>query len=248
MPALVAQCGQLARCLVCNVRTRNGLCGTLFANIGQEAANLQSALEPLAQSNKFARRRRTLYRANEPSNSVAIIYEGWACAYIQLPKGNRQILSFLLPGDITSAAAVFEDRSEVTIEAVTDVHYCVIDKRQLGEAVQTRREVFDTFSRLWARRKNEIENLAADLGHRTSEERIARLILALFRRHAELGMVNDGQFSFPLRLQHIADATGLTVVHASRVIGSMRRLGLIELEGRALTILDLAELQNIGSA
>jgi CRP/FNR family transcriptional regulator, anaerobic regulatory protein len=248
MPAMAAHCGQLERCLVCSVRTRNGLCGALFGDVGQQAANLQRISAPIAQSNKFARRRRTIYRANEPSNSVAIIYDGWACAYIQLPKGNRQILSFLLPGDITSAAAVFEERSEVSIEAITDVQYCVIDKRQLSEVLRTKRDVFDTFSKLWARRKNEIENLAADLGHRTADERIARLILALYRRHADLDMVHDGQFPFPLRLQHIADATGLTVVHASRVICSMRRVGLIELEGRSLTVRDLPELQNIGSA
>ena len=245
-PALAAHCGQLARCMVCNVRSRDGLCGALFRDVGRLTANLHSTFASLPQSNKFARRRRTIYRAGEPSNTVAIIHDGWASAYIQLPKGNRQILSFLLPGDITSAAAVFEDRSEVTIEAVTDVEYCVIDKHQLSEVLQAEPEVFNTFSKLWARRKNEIENLAADLGHRTAEERIARLILALYGRHAERDMIREGWFSFPLRLQHIADATGQTVVHVSRVLGSMRRQGVIELEERSLAVRDLAELRNIG--
>ena len=35
--------------------------------------------------------------------------------------------------------------------------------------------------------------------------------------------VRDGSFAFPLRQQHIADATGLTLVHVNRVIGHLRR-------------------------
>jgi len=205
-------------------------------------ANLQSSV---SQSHKFASRRRTIHRGKESSNSVSVICDGWACAYIPLPNSNRQILSFLLPGDITSVAAVFQDRSEVSVEAVTDVHYCVINKAELKATLATNRKAFGVFSKEWARRKEEVERLATDLGHRTAEQRIARLILALLERHTARNLVAEGRFAFPLRLQHVADAMGLTVVHVSRVLGNMRKLGLIEIEGRFLTVVDPRQLHNI---
>ena len=60
-------------------------------------------------------------------------------------------------------------------------------------------------------------------------------------------LVEAGRFAFPLRQQHIADATGLTVVQVNRVIGIMRKLGLIEIEGRTLTVRDLSELRRFAN-
>jgi CRP/FNR family transcriptional regulator, anaerobic regulatory protein len=238
-----------SQCQDCSFRKKDTLCGSLFAHAGQQkGTNLQSILRLAEPPHKFAHKRRTILRANEPSNSVVIIYDGWACTYIQLPRGCRQILRFLLPGDITSGGAVFQDYSDISIEAITDLHYCVVDKVELGEALRASREVFDAFSRTWMQGKNETERLAADLGHRTAEERIARLIANLLKRHSERHLAHDGRFPFPLRLQHIADATGLTVVHVSRVIGAMRKLGLIRIERRFLAVLDQPELENISNS
>lgn len=152
-----------------------------------------------------------------------------------------------MPGDITSAAAVFRDHSAVSVEAVTDIRYCMIDKAELKSVLVSNQSIFDEFFRIWAARKEELEKLATDLGHKTAEQRIAGLILALMERHRLRNLIEGGRFAFPLRQQHIADATGLTVVHANRVIGIMRKLGLIEIEERALTIRDLSSLRRFAN-
>jgi CRP-like cAMP-binding protein len=51
---------------------------------------------------------------------------------------------------------------------------------------------------------------------------------------------------FPLRQHHIADATGLTPVHVSKVLGEFQRAGLIEINNRSLTINDIAALRRMG--
>jgi hypothetical protein len=45
---------------------------------------------------------------------------------------------------------------------------------------------------------------------------------------------------FPLRQHHIADATGLTPVHVSKVLTEFRRNGLMRIGDRTLTVLDPA--------
>jgi CRP-like cAMP-binding protein len=56
-------------------------------------------------------------------------------------------------------------------------------------------------------------------------------------------MTTGQTMEFPLRQRHIADATGLTPVHVSKVLGEFQRAGLIEIGERLLTIVNETELR-----
>ena len=73
------------------------------------------------------------------------------------------------------------------------------------------------------------------------------MILDLQARLAERGMANGQTIYFPLRQHHVADATGLTSVHVSKVLTDFRRRGLIEISARSLTILDPAGFQRVAT-
>ena len=222
VPVPVPDGKQTSPCIDCALRTQPHLCGALFGD--KEQGTLNRRWSSLSQHHKVARSRRTIYRSNEPTNSIAIICQGWACLYLLLPDGSRQIISFLLPGDIVSATAVFQDRSGFSVEAITDLHYSVLNKAEFRALLSADKRSFDEFAKTWVGRKEEVENLAADGGHRSAEQRIARLFWGLLERNRALDMVYDNRFAFPLRLHHIADATGLTIVHVSRVISLMSKL------------------------
>jgi len=55
-------------------------------------------------------------------------------------------------------------------------------------------------------------------------------------------------FDMPLRQQHIADATGMTVIHVGRVLGVLRNDGVVQINGGVLTICDFAALQRLADA
>ena len=69
------------------------------------------------------------------------------------------------------------------------------------------------------------------------------MILNLAERLAKRGMMDGQAMEFPLRQRHIADATGLTPVHVSKVLGEFQRAGLIDISSRSLTIIDVTELR-----
>ena len=94
--------------------------------------------------------------------------------------------------------------------------------------------------------------LPGDLHHRsrarrTAAERIARLILNLQSRLMQRGMAQPEtmEMEFPLRHHHIADATGLSLVHVSKVLSEFRRSGIVKIGDRSLTILEPEALQRI---
>lgn len=171
---------------------------------------------------------------------VPIICSGWAASAIMLSDGSRQILSFLLPGDIVSTTMLFEPRPNFVVEAVTDVQYRSFRRSELKDILYKHPDLMEKLCKVWSDERMRADQLIVDLGRRTADERIARLILNLVDRLLKRNLVHCDplELEFPLRQHHIADATGLTPVHVSKVLSEFRRSGLIKISERSLTILD----------
>lgn len=225
-----------------------GLCIGFDLNICNVCAPETTGDEPpsrpnpikIHQSGHTVPARRIIWRAQDMHDAVPVICEGWAAAIVMLTNGSRQIVSFLLPGDIISTTMLFEAKPYDLVEAITDVRYRTFNRAELKSMVTRKSDLFDRFSKARVEEKARADQLIVDLGRRTAEERIARLILNLIDRLERRGWVrgNPIEFEFPLRQHHIADATGLTPVHVSKVLTEFRRRGLISISERSLTILD----------
>jgi CRP-like cAMP-binding protein len=208
----------------------------------QSTTNRADAL-PIHQTVHTVPARRIICREQDLHDSVPIICSGWAASVIMLSDGSRQILSFLLPGDLVSTTLLFEPRSHCLVEAVTDVCYGSFKRSELKGLLLQHSSLFERLSRAWIEEKDRADQLIVDLGRRTADERIARLMLNLADRLARRGMTKIDatsaiEMEFPLRQHHIADATGLTPVHVSKVLSEFRRNGLIKISDRSLNILD----------
>ncbi len=177
--------------------------------------------------------------------AVPVICQGWAATLLTLSDSRRQILSFLLPGDLVSAVLIFDPVCTYSVETITDVRYNGFDRAAIQATLNKTPGLIDTLLQIRNDETARADNLTVDLGQRAAAERIARLIINLSDRLAQRGLVQDGVMDFPLRQHHIADATGLTVVHAGKVLSEMRRAGLFRIDGRTLTLSDPAGLRRV---
>jgi CRP-like cAMP-binding protein len=210
---------------------------------GTQSTTDRAEVLPIHQTVHTVPARRIICREQDLHDSVPIICSGWAASVIMLSDGSRQILSFLLPGDLVSTTLLFEPRSHCLVEAVTDVRYGSFKRSELKGLLLENPSLFERLSRAWIEEKDRADQLIVDLGRRTADERIARLMLNLADRLARRGMTKIDatsaiEMEFPLRQHHIADATGLTPVHVSKVLSEFRRNGLIRISDRSLNILD----------
>lgn len=187
--------------------------------------------------------RRTICHPKEWSEFVPIICQGWAVSSIALPNGRRQILSFHLSGDFVSTTSLLQPTLGRTVEAITAVTCRRLKRSDLKAYLFAHPDLLEKFARTWIEERTQADQLALDLGRRTSEESIARLIMHLAERLVKRGTMNGATMEFPLRQRHIADATGLTPVHVNKVLGAFQRAGLIEIGSRSLTIVNEAELR-----
>ena len=214
---------------------------------GQSAANIHLDVSRLSSSTHTTAARRAIRHPKEWSECVLIICAGRAVSSITLPDGRRQVLSILLPGDVVSATSLFEPISGYAVDAITEVTYRKFKRADLKALLTRNYSLFERLAKMWAEESERADQLALDLGRRRADERVARFILNLADRLAKRGIAVGQAMDFPMRQRHIADATGLTAVHVSKVLGEFQRLGMIKIYARSLTIVDEVELRRVGA-
>jgi CRP/FNR family transcriptional regulator len=222
-----------------------GLCNVLV-DLGWEKPSAGEQGEFLQHKRPFAARR-SIFLLNESMDSLPVICEGWAASILKLSNGRRQILSFLLPGEIIACGPLFEPRLHVSIDAITRGCYRSFDRLKLKAAMSASPKIFDKILSACNGEKNRADQLIVDLGRRTAAERVARLLLDIWNRLEKSGPVKGNSIDFPLRQTHIADATGLTPVYVNKVLGELRSSGLAEVSDRALQIFDMEKLRRLAA-
>jgi CRP-like cAMP-binding protein len=205
----------------------------------------EAAVSQLPSTVRTVSSRRTIIHPRDWSEFVPVICEGWAALAVTLPDGRRQILSFLLPGDLASAASIFQAIPGRSLEAISDVTYRSFKRDDLKAILSSHPGIMDRLSSIMIAERVWFGELVVGLGRRLADERIARLILYLAGRLANRGLIHDRSMDFPLRQRHIADAMGLSPVHVNRILTDFQRIGIIELKKRSLTIIDEAELRRV---
>jgi CRP-like cAMP-binding protein len=99
---------------------------------------------------------------------------------------------------------------------------------------------------LGAREESIVDENLTSVGRLTAAERLAALIVALYKRAKLLGLVSDDGFAFPLTQQHIADALGLSLVHTNKTLAKLRRMGMFTSSNGSLTLTNPHVLERVG--
>ena len=186
-----------------------------------------------------------IIRAGQDSAELYTLYSGWAFRFKNLPDGRRQILNFLLPGDLLGLQAAMFDVAQHGIEALTEVELCLLPQHKVWELFGRAPELAFDVTWLGAREESHVDENLLSTGRRTAAERIAALIVILYKRADALGLVADKTFVFPLSQQHIADALGLSLVHTNKTLARLRRMGMYTQTNGSLTLTNPRVLERI---
>jgi CRP-like cAMP-binding protein len=187
----------------------------------------------------------TIIYEQKSSGKLFTLYAGWAFRYKSLTDGRRQILNFLLPGDLIGLQQEFLGSAMHGIEAVTDVALCVFPRDGLWKLFQAYPSLAYDITWISARAEGMVDDNLLTAGRRNATERVAVLLMHLYRRMERIGLAEGGSIDFPLNQQHIADALGLSLVHTNKTLRRLQQLGLHELHNGRLRLLNPKALQRI---
>ncbi len=188
----------------------------------------------------------TLIHEGQTDAPLFTLFSGWAFRYKTLSDGRRQILSFLLPGDFIGVQQKMGDAAAHGVDTLTDSVFCVFQRDALWEL--HRRSPAMGFNVTWltAHEESLVDDTLLSVGRRSAEERIATLLILLFKRAAALQDDSgaDG-VPFPLTQQHVADGLGLSLVHTNKTLRKLERRGLHSIRDGRLFMRDVKSLARL---
>ena len=161
-----------------------------------------------------------------------LLGHGWLYSYRTLASGERQVISFFLPGDIIRPSNWHEEQ----YHTVSDCNLCELDVAALKRLLQTNRRFADAHDRAEAIGDAMFEQRLLSLGRRDALARVAHLLLELESRLRLVGLTEGATYRCPLSQELIADALGLTNVHVSRTLKLLREKGCATFSNSFVTI------------
>lgn len=184
---------------------------------------------------------------SEGTNSPHLytLLSGWAFKYKTLEDGRRQVLNFALPGDFIGLQASIFDTIGHSIEALTDVVLCVFPREKLWTLYEKHAGLAFDVTWLGAREESILGDYLVTVGQRRAGERIAFVLLHLFQRARQLGLVRGNTLTLPLTQEHLADTIGFSLVHTNKTLKQLRKTGAFKWTGSIFEIVDEKKLASM---
>lgn len=173
---------------------------------------------------------------------VHLVLSGFACRYKLLADGSRQIVAFLIPGDLCDLHVFILNQLDHNIATLTDCQLALLSREDVAALCERPRIARALW---WSTLTDQavLREWLVNIGRRAAEERVAHLLCELLFRLRNVGLVSeDNSFTLPVTQTELADTLGLTVVHVNRMIKNLRDMSLISLTGRQVTVRDEAGL------
>ena len=190
----------------------------------------------------------TVIHEGQTDAPLYTLLAGWAFRFKTLSDGRRQILNFLLPGDFIGVQQKMGDVTAHGVQALTDVALCVFRRDALWALHRSAPTLGFSVTWLTAHEESVVDDTLLSVGRRSAEERIATLLILLFKRAAALLPDVDTAAQgvpFPLTQQHIADGLGLSLVHTNKTLRKLESRGLHRIEDGRLRLLDVRALTRL---
>lgn len=187
----------------------------------------------------------TIVRRKQELKESFLLVDGWMARTKDLSDGQRQITELSFAGDFTDLHGFTLKYLDHNIVTITQCRVAVFPHDRLRAMFERHphlTRVYWTMTNLDAAIHRE---WTMSLGRRTALSRMAHLFCEILVRLEVAGQTEGNSYAFPLTQQELSECLGLTAVHVNRTLQELRRGGLIEVENRRATILDLPALKSI---
>lgn len=165
------------------------------------------------------------------------LLQGWAFRYKTLEDGRRQILNYLLPGDLVGLQGSIIGEMQHSIEALSAVTLCVFQRDQLPTLFQNHPGLAFDITWLASREERMLDENLLSVGRRSALERAAYLLAFLHQRAEAVGMKKNAPLIIPISQQHVADTLGLSIVHTNKTLKKLSERKLIRWLDRSCEVL-----------
>lgn len=184
------------------------------------------------------KKRQPLYLTGDPSSNVYLLKKGRVKIANTASSGKEVTFDILEAGEVFGELDVLEDAPRSTsAEALDDALICVIPRKDFDQYLAMHPTVMFKLTKLIGLRLKKIQSRVEDLVFRDVPARLAHLLSELGKTE---GAADAQGIRLKVRLTHqeMANLIGCSRETVSTIMGQFRDQGLIQMDGRTITILN----------
>lgn len=183
------------------------------------------------------KKRQPLYLPGDPSSNVYLLKKGRVKIANTAPSGKEITFDILEPGEVFGELDVLEDAPRSTsAETLDDAVICVIPRKDFDQYLAMHPTVMFKLTKLIGLRLKKIQSRVEDLVFRDVPARLAHLLSELSKTD---GVADKHGIRLKVKLTHqeMANLIGCSRETVSTTMGQFRNDGLLQINGRTITIL-----------
>lgn len=187
-----------------------------------------------------------IVRIGDRPSRCFLVQDGFTCSYKITGEGTRQILNFHISGDIPDLQSLHLDVLDHSISTITPCAVGFIPHEALHDLCGRHYRITSALWRETLVDAAVFREWIVNNGKREAYPAMAHLLCELVVRLQAVGLTQDHRCDLPITQSELADALGISTVHANRVLQDLRGAGLITLKERTLAVLDWDGLRQAG--
>jgi CRP/FNR family transcriptional regulator, anaerobic regulatory protein len=185
-----------------------------------------------------------VHTIGQPFDTLYIVHSGFLKTVLIDEFGNEQVLSFPMKGDLFGVDGIHTKRYASEAVALSNCDLILLPFKKLtalGRAhVEFEHAMYSVMSRELVRE----QSMVSMLGALSAEARVARFLVNLAERYADMGY-SSKLFNLRMTRHEIGSYLGLTLETVSRTLSAFNEIGLITVDQRSIGIKDPDALRTL---
>ena len=182
-----------------------------------------------------------LFNANDPLTMLYAVRCGSFKTSLNSVEGQGVVINFWMPGDVLGLDAIATEHHVCDAIALEDSEVCPVPYRRLQTLAREFPVLQQSLNRLMSREIVREHQRVLMLCNLTAEQRLASFLGGLSQRFVSRGYSAHG-FMLRMSREDMASYLGLRLETVCRSVARLRALGIVNLHGRLVEILDPAAL------
>lgn len=203
----------------------------------QELARFDS----IVSATRHIKRGDTLYRANDPFQSVYAIRAGSFKTVVMHRDGREQVTGFHLAGEVLGLDGLGTEVHSSDAIALEDGSVCIIPYALLESLCAESRTLQQQVLRMMSGEIVRESSLMMLLGTMSAEQRVASFLLNVSNRMKARGY-SAAEFNLRMTREEMGNFLGMKLETVSRMFSKFQRDGLVQTHGKQIHIMNLDAL------
>jgi CRP-like cAMP-binding protein len=180
------------------------------------------------------------------SSRCTLVLDGFLYSHKIVAGTRRQITSFFISGDFVDLATLYLPKINHSVSTLGHAVLAFVPHTALQKALDVSPALSQALWHETLMQSAIFQEWVVNLGRRDAFARLAHILCELTVRLQAIGLARGLSFAIPWTQVDVADACGISSVHANRIIQELRHRGLVEWDSKRVKIRDWEALARLG--